>query len=219
MANLKQQQSEQTRQHIVEAATDLFARKGFHATSVADVASAIKLTKGAFYHHFATKEDLFHAVVLEVRSVWEENVEAPVLQHEDALDRLTALLVNHARLIHRRPELCLVVSGLSEEMRHTHPDLADVLHGIYRDLIAFIEGTLRAGQGRGEVRGDIEPRAIAVDVVGMLRGVSCFAVLTDMGLECENTLGAIGPVLIAGLRPQESFREEPVRPAREGVPE
>lgn len=203
MVNLKQQQSEQTRQRIVDAATDLFARKGFHATSVADVASAVTLTKGALYHHFETKEDLFHAVVLGVRSAWETNVEAAVQRHEDALDRLTALLVNHARLIHRRPELCLVVSGLSEEMRYTHPDLAEVLHGIYRDLIAFIEDMLRSGQEHGQVRLDIDPRAIAVDVVGMLRGVSCFAVVTDLGLQCDSTLAAISPVLIAGLQPQE----------------
>ena len=216
--NLNEQQSEQTRRRIVDAATDLFARKGFHATSIADLTSAIGLTKGAFYHHFAAKEDVFHAVVLQVRSTWEENVEAAVHHHENALDQLNALLVGHARLIHRRPELCLVVSGLSEEMRHTHPDLTEVLHGIYRDLIAFVEEMLRTGQARGEVREDIDPRVIAVDVVGMLRGVSCFAVLTDMGLECENTLGAIGPVLIAGLRPQESFREEPVRPATKGGP-
>jgi len=48
--------------------------------------------------------------------------------------------------------------------------------------------------------------------------VSCFAVVTDLGLECENTLAAICPVLIAGLQPQGSFREEPVRPATEGEP-
>lgn len=216
--SLKEQQSEQTRRRIVDAATDLFARKGFHATSIADLASAIGLTKGAFYHHFAAKEDVFHAVVLQVRSTWEENVEAAVRHHENALEQLTALLVGHAKLIHRRPELCLVVSGLSEEMRHTHPDLTEVLHGIYRDLIAFIEDMLRTGQARGEVRKDIDPRVIAVDVVGMLRGVSCFAVVTDLGLECENTLAAICPVLIAGLQPQGSFRGELVHPATEGEP-
>lgn len=199
--NLKDQQSDQTRRRIVDAATDLFARKGFQATSVADLTAAIGLTKGAFYHHFAAKEDLFHAVVLQVRSTWEENVEAAVRGQEDALEQLTALLVNHAKLIHRRPELCLVVSGLSEEMRHTHPDLAAVLHGIYRDLIAFVADMLRSGQVRGQVRADIDPLAIAVDVVGMLRGVSCFAVVTELGLQCDNTLAAMAPVLIDGLRP------------------
>lgn len=213
--NLKDQQSEQTRRRIVDAATDLFARKGFQATSVADLAAAIGLTKGAFYHHFAAKEDLFHAVVLQVRTTWEESVEADVRRHDDALEQLAALLLDHAKLIHRRPELCLVVSGLTEEMRHTHPDLAEVLHGIYRDLIGFVEQLLGAGQARGEVRADVDARAIAVDVVGMLRGVSCFAVVTDLGLECENTLAAFGPVLIDGLRPQQ-VRAERVRPATEG---
>jgi AcrR family transcriptional regulator len=204
--NVKQQQSARTRQRLVDDATDLFARKGFNSTSIADLASATGLTKGAFYHHFSTKEELFHAVVDHVRNVWEENVEAAVRGQENALEQLTALLVNHAKLIHRRPELCLVISGLSEEMRHTHPDLADVLHGISRDLIGFVDGMLRTGQARGQVRDDIDPLAVAVDVVGMLRGVSCFAVVTELGLQCDNTLAAISPVLIAGLQPQEGQR-------------
>jgi len=216
--NLKQQQSELTRRRIVDSATDLYARKGFHATSMNDLASATGLTKGAFYHHFATKEELFHAVVDSVRSTWQEAVETEIVHHDDALERLAALLVGHARLIRRRPTLCLVISGLSEEMRHTHPELAKVLNGIYLDLIAFVERVLRSGQSRGEVRQDVDPHLIAVDFVGLLRGVSCFGVLTDLGLECDDTLAAICPVLIAGLQPQGSFRGEHVLPATEGEP-
>lgn len=216
MTTLKQQQSTQTRQRIVDAGTELFARKGFHATSMADLASAVGLTKGAYYHHFATKEDLFHAVVQSVRSTWEQAVEVRLRHHDDALEQLSALLVAHAQLIHRRPELCLVISGLSEEMRHTHPELTRELHGVYFDLIAFVEQMLRTGQSRGQVRADVEVRAIAVDVVGLLRGVSCFAVVGDLGMECDTTLAAFAPVLIAGLRPPQDVRAEQVRPRVEG---
>ncbi len=59
----KQLQSEQTADHIIEAASRLFARNGFHGTSIADLVAQTGLTRGAFYHRFQSREALFFAVV------------------------------------------------------------------------------------------------------------------------------------------------------------
>ena len=58
----KQLQSEQTRQRIIEAAAQLFVRKGFYGTSIADLAQATGLTKGALYHHFENKDAIFDSI-------------------------------------------------------------------------------------------------------------------------------------------------------------
>lgn len=52
-----------TRQHIVEAADDLFYRQGFEHTSFADIAKVVKISRGNFYHHFKTKDDILDAVI------------------------------------------------------------------------------------------------------------------------------------------------------------
>lgn len=199
--SLKQQQAERTRGVIVASATRLFAQKGYHATSMTDLTVAAGLTRGAIYHHFAGKEAVFRAVVDAVRTTWGQEVGAELTRHEDALDQIAALIRGHARLISERPELCLVITGLSEEMRGTQPELAAALHGVYRELIAVVQGLLTAGRDRGQVRADLDPHLVAVDVVGLLRGVSCFGVLADLGLDVERVLAAIGPVLIDGMRP------------------
>lgn len=54
-----QHRSEQTRNHILEAATHLFSKSGYDATSVAEICQAAGVSKGAFYHHFSTKQALF----------------------------------------------------------------------------------------------------------------------------------------------------------------
>src|SRR3954467_5734148 len=56
------EQQEQTRERIVETAAKRFEERGFHATSVDQVATAAGYTKGAVYSNFASKEDLFFAV-------------------------------------------------------------------------------------------------------------------------------------------------------------
>lgn len=58
----REQRVERTRTLLVEAAEEVFARKGFGAASLDDIAEAAGYTKGAIYKHFSTKEDLFLAV-------------------------------------------------------------------------------------------------------------------------------------------------------------
>lgn len=52
-----------TRDRIVRAADDLFYRHGFERTSFADIAEAVKISRGNFYHHFKSKDDILDAVV------------------------------------------------------------------------------------------------------------------------------------------------------------
>jgi TetR/AcrR family transcriptional regulator, transcriptional repressor for nem operon len=52
-----------TRQHIIEAADELFYKQGFEATSFADIASKVSLSRGNFYYHFRTKDEILDAVI------------------------------------------------------------------------------------------------------------------------------------------------------------
>lgn len=52
-----------TRELIVGAADDLFYRQGFEATSFADVAKAVGISRGNFYHHFKSKDEILDAVI------------------------------------------------------------------------------------------------------------------------------------------------------------
>ena len=63
-------QSELTRERLLSEATRLFARKGYFATSIADLAAAAEVTKGAIYHHFENKESVFFAVIENIRLTW-----------------------------------------------------------------------------------------------------------------------------------------------------
>jgi AcrR family transcriptional regulator len=58
-----QQRGEETRNHILEAATHLFAKTGYDATGVAEICQAAGVSKGAFYHHFPTKQAVFMALL------------------------------------------------------------------------------------------------------------------------------------------------------------
>ena len=52
-----------TREHIVRAADELFYKQGFEHTSFADVAHAVGISRGNFYYHFKTKDEILAAVI------------------------------------------------------------------------------------------------------------------------------------------------------------
>lgn len=52
-----------TREHIVEAADQLFYQQGFEHTSFSDIADAVRISRGNFYHHFKSKDDILDAVI------------------------------------------------------------------------------------------------------------------------------------------------------------
>ena len=196
----KQIQGEQTRQRIIEEAAKLFVRKGFHGTSIADLAQAVGLTKGALYHHFESKDDLFYAVIDMVRDTWSEAVVRDVLKEEDAIARLGALLDNHVRMVGENEMLCLAMASLVADMDEGDPAFADALMDVYRELVYFIQRIVQKGQDAGEVRSDLEARQVAYSIVGMMR-TSCCRILERLEPNYGVRMEPMKQMILTGLQP------------------
>src|SRR5207249_686981 len=91
MSKRQADRSESTRREILRGAQDLFGVQGYEATSIEDVAERAGVTKGAVYHHFASKRDLFQAVfeTLE-QALCDVVVEASVRAGADVLEGMRA---------------------------------------------------------------------------------------------------------------------------------
>lgn len=79
----REQYSEATRAALLEAATALFFERGFARTALEDVAAAAQVTRGAVYHHFANKRELFEAVLGALERQVKERVSAATSGADD----------------------------------------------------------------------------------------------------------------------------------------
>jgi AcrR family transcriptional regulator len=83
-------QGEETRAQLVAVATDLFASQGHAGVNMEQVSSGAAVTRGALYHHFGGKDDLFQAVCEQVAAAVTEQVLEAARRHPDAWSRLLA---------------------------------------------------------------------------------------------------------------------------------
>jgi AcrR family transcriptional regulator len=94
--------TEATRRRLLTAAEDLFARDGFEATRIEDIAASAGYTRGAFYANFDGKEDIFFALVEQWIDQHIAEVEVLLERGRNAADRLRALRDHYARIAKNR---------------------------------------------------------------------------------------------------------------------
>src|SRR4051812_13176125 len=92
---------EVTRRALVESAIKLFGEKSYAATSVQEITEAAGVTKGAFYHHFETKEDLLALIHDEFADLYLAVLERVIEENEDPVDQLVELLRAFVPMVER----------------------------------------------------------------------------------------------------------------------
>jgi len=81
-----------TRDRILSAAVDVFARKGYHGTGVEDIVQASGTSKGAFYHYFPSKQQIFMTLMDDLAGLVEQSVESAISVEQGALAKVEAAL-------------------------------------------------------------------------------------------------------------------------------
>jgi AcrR family transcriptional regulator len=155
------------RRQIMEAAVRAFARKGYHACRVGEIAEEAGVAYGLVYHYFGSKEEVLESIF---RDTWTQmlarvrEVQAEGGPAEEQVRKVTALLLRTWR---RDPDLVRVlvreVTRSPEQMRRQ----IDEIGHAYESL----EGIVVHGQETGEFRADIDSKVAATVFYGALEEV------------------------------------------------
>ena len=113
---LRAPRQDNRRAQLLDAAARLFRERGFHATSMRDIAKAVGMLSGSIYYHFASKEEMLFAVYQEGKRRVAEAVDAAVAGESGPWQRLEAACAAHLRaLIAHRDYTQVMIQTLPHE--------------------------------------------------------------------------------------------------------
>ena len=155
---------QRTRNQLVSSALRLFEENGFDRTSLQQIVVDANLTKGAFYHHFESKEDLLWRIQAEYLDTQLEGAQEIVEGGGDPIDQVRALIrLSLEGVAQHRPHVAI----FQQERRHlTGARLEEVTRR--RDEVeSLFRGVVQAGIDAGRLRSDVSSRLITFGILGM----------------------------------------------------
>ncbi len=166
-----------SRQEILRTAARLFQQRGYDATSMNDVAAALKLSKGGLYHHFQSKDEILYEIMNHAMEITQERVLNPVRLIADPVERLRALIRLHIEVVLSPRDREITV--MLHENHPLPPALRKRINVRKKDYIHFLENLMAEVQQNvqdqapqsHQAKGRVSPRAAAFALLGMINWI------------------------------------------------
>jgi len=158
-----------SRQEILRTAARLFQQRGYDATSMNDVAAALKLSKGGLYHHFQSKDEILFEIMNHAMEITQERVINPVRGISDPEERLRAVIRLHIEIVLSPRDREITV--MLHENHPLPPGLRKRINARKKEYIHFVERLMAEVQTARRAKGGVSPRAAAFALLGMINWI------------------------------------------------
>ena len=168
-SNTKKRRSrEETRQKLLDSALQVFARNGYERATVDEIVREAGFSKGAFYVHFETKEDLFWEML-------EERITAQQETFRQVVDTSLSVQENERRILEQAFNMSAHPLGPAVILEFTahgmrNDKVREQLARMYERWHTFVVETLTAGRELGVVRKDIDLMLLASTIMALFEG-------------------------------------------------
>ncbi|MBX3261259.1 MAG: TetR/AcrR family transcriptional regulator [Labilithrix sp.] len=187
------------RDRILKAAVKVFARNGFHATRVSEVAKAAGVADGTIYLYFESKEELLFSLFEDRVGKLLSFMRDELPKKPDAPARLRAIIDMQLGLLEGERDLAEVITVILRQSTRLMKEFAAPHFNAYLDAIAKI---IAEGQATGAFRQDVSPHIAARAIFGALDGITLTWALgrAEQGA-LGRAAGQLADVLLRGLAP------------------
>ena len=184
------------RARILDAAVKVFAGRGFHSATVAEIARAAGVADGTIYLYFKSKDDLLLRLFEEKMTAILAEARTTLAEARSAPDKLRAFIQLHLSLVERNPDLAAVlIVELRQSAQFLKAKGREKL-AAYVDLIAEV---VRAGQQGGELLDSISPGTVKRAIFGALDELALGWLLSGRKNSLKKTAAEVADWMVRGL--------------------
>jgi TetR/AcrR family transcriptional repressor of nem operon len=182
------------KENIIHESLRLFSLKGFLGTSLQDILSEAGTSKGGFYNHFQSKEDLFYYVLCEARRIWRNKNLAGLEEIDDPVGKITKLLQNfkdqYLKDSENFPGGCVFIT-LSVELNDQRPHLSQEITKGFIGLKNMIHRLLEQGKETGRLNNNIDSNAVTEILFAGMLGASVIFGIDKSAESLEQSINAL----------------------------
>ncbi|MEL5901306.1 TetR/AcrR family transcriptional regulator [Elizabethkingia anophelis subsp. anophelis] len=165
--------AEATRLMILQKAFELIYVKGYQTTSIDDIIATTQVTKGAFYYHFKTKDEMGLAIINEIlKPTLTNSFIEPLQTEENPLDAIYNLMDN---LLMKndflKVEYGCPASNFTQEMTPWNSEFNKALNELTQEWTKAITATIERGKKSGTIRKDVNAKQVTIFVMSGYWGI------------------------------------------------
>ncbi|HWV39578.1 MAG TPA: TetR/AcrR family transcriptional regulator [Vulgatibacter sp.] len=195
-ASAREQARGDKRARIVEAAIRVFADRGFHRATVAEVAREADVADGTIYLYFKNKDDLLACLFEERMAELNALMTAELEKVDGALERVRCFVKTHLRMVRERPALAQV---LIVELRQSARLIKAHKATGFASYLDIIGGIIQAGVKDGSIRETVDAKAIRRAIFGALDEVALSWLLGGRRFDLAKNAEQLADLFARGL--------------------
>ena len=192
-----------TRENVLTAALEVFSHYGYSAARLEDIAQAAEVTRGAIYHHFGSKEELYKALVTERSAGINQLAEEIVSQGGTSIEIIRRLLFSLFEYAEENEEYRALLELAVSKVEFTEgldSIREDTVKG-RRQLAAFFQDLLGQGIQAGTIRSDLPVEPAAWGLVSFMNGVGLIWIQDQQAFSLREDGEALIDTFLKGIEP------------------
>ena len=194
-----------TREQLLKKALAVFSKMGYAATTLQDIAREADVTRGAIYHHFGGKAELYNTLVREYADHGNLIMQQAASEGGTLLDILRRVFVRQLQAIEddremrALMELYLFKTGLVPELEEGRQQQIESGAG----LVEMLAGIMSQGMQQGVLRSDVDPKEMARAYLAFQNGLINLWLTTPKQFSLKASAEIFADILMAGIQTQE----------------
>ncbi len=182
---------------IINAATKIFAKKGFYHTKVSEIAKEAKVADGTIYLYFESKDAILISLFEEQMKRVLDNMREKIAEEKDAVKKIEKFALNHLKLIEQNKNMAEIIQV---ELRQSSKFMKEYKNEQFAEYLNLIGDIIREGQKGGVFKKAIIPGIAKRAFFGALDEMSRFWVLSSRRkYDIETAAKQISEYFLSGL--------------------